>query len=432
MENKIQIPPKVEKITVEACRYLLAGVFIFSGYVKALDPWGVIYKNLDYFEALGLSFFDFIAVPFAFFLSALEFAMGICLLLGIYRRINSWLFLLFMLFMTPFTLYLAITNPVTDCGCFGEAVIISNWQTFFKNVILLLVAVVVFFGYKRMTPFFSSKSRVLAMVWIWLFILGFSIHCYRYLPILDFRPYKIGADIPALMEIPEDAEHDVYESVLVYAKDGKNQEFTLENYPKDDDSWTFVDSRNKLIKKGYEPPVHDFVILTEDDEDITDMVLENSSYTFLLVAYKLNKANDSNVNKINNIYDYATEHGYDFYALTSSLPDVIQEWQEDTGAEYPFCTMDEITLKTIIRSNPGLVLMKEGIIINKWPFRRLPDMSSLNEPLEDSTLGQIPVNHSVRNVILSALILLIPLVTLFLLDFFRYRKREKKFHKTNK
>jgi Predicted membrane protein len=422
MANKIQIPGKLEKIIVEICRYLLAGVFLFSGYVKAVDPWGVVYKNLDYFEALGLTFFNFSAIPFAFFLFALEFALGICLLLGIYRRFSSVLILLFMLFMTPFTLYLAITNPVTDCGCFGEAWVITNWQTFSKNVVLLLAALIVFLRYKRMTPFFSRKSESLALLWSGIFILGFSFYCFLYLPTLDFRPYKKGAYLPELMEIPDDAEMDIYETTLVYSKDGKTEEFTIENYPKNDPSWTFVDSRNKLIKKGYEPPIHDFVILTEDGDEITDLVLENPSYTFLLIAHKLEKTSDSNVDKINEIYDYARDYGYDFFALTSSLPNTIREWKENTGAEYPFCSMDDITLKTIIRSNPGLVLLKEGTVINKWANRKLPDSNQLDQPLEDSTLGQIPPDHSVRSILISGLILFLPLIALWLFDFFRYKR----------
>jgi len=423
MASKIRIPEKLGKITVEVCRYLLAGTFLFSGYVKAVDPWGVAYKNQDYFDAFGLTFLDFLAIPSSFFLIAFEFVLGVCLLLGIYRRFSTILVLLFMLFMTPLTLYLAIANPVSDCGCFGEALVITNWQTFSKNIVLLLASLIVFLGYKRMSPFFSRKSESLALLWSCLFIVGFSLYCFLYLPTLDFRPYKKGAHLPSLIEIPDDAEPDVYEYTLIYSKDGKEQEFTLENYPKNDDSWTYVDTRSKQIKKGYEPPVSDFMIFSEDEEDITSQILENSSYTFLLVAHKLEKASDSNVEKINDAYDYARKYGYDFYTLTSSLPDAIQEWKENTGAEYPFCMMDDITLKTIIRSNPGLVLMKEGTIINKWANRRLPDFSRLDQSLEDSSLGQVPPNHSMRSVFVSGLILFLPLVLLCLFDFYRHKRK---------
>lgn len=423
MANKIQIPDKYKKIIVEICRVLLGIVFVFSGFVKAVDPLGFTYKISDYLAAFGLSSLDFFALPASFFLSALEFVLGVCLLLGVYRRFHSILILLFMLFMTPLTLYLAIANPVTDCGCFGDAIVISNWQTFFKNVIFLAAAIIVFLWYKLMTPLYTYKSISLAALWTWLFILGVSFYCYTYLPILDFRPYKIGNSITKLMEIPDGAGQDVYESVLIYEKDGVSQEFTLENYPKDDNTWTFVDSKSKLIKKGYEPPIHDFVIVNEYDEEITDDILYDPNYTFLLISYKLEKADDSDVDKINEIYDYSKANDYSFYALTSSLPDKIREWTENTGAEYPFCTMDEIALKTIIRSNPGLMLLKEGTVINKWPHKKIPGEKFLDQRLEDSELGQIPKNRDARNVLLLAFILLLPLLALGLFDYFHYRKK---------
>jgi hypothetical protein len=174
------------------------------------------------------------------------------------------------------------------------------------------------------------------------------------------------------MKIPEGAETDVYETTFIYAKDGVEQAFTIDNYPKEDSGWSFVDSKSKLIKKGYEPPVHDFVITTEQGDDITDEILADENYTFLLIAHKLEKANDSHIDKINEIYDYAKQHGYNFICLTASIPSEIQRWKENTGAEYPFCTMDDITLKTIIRSNPGLLLIKKGTVLNKWPNGRIP------------------------------------------------------------
>lgn len=424
MVSKIQIPDKGQTVAVEICRFLLAGVFLFSGYVKAIDPWGTVYKNLDYFEAFGLGFFGFLALPFAFFLFSFEFLLGAGLLFGIYRKACTFLTLVFMLFMTPLTLYLAIADPVSDCGCFGEALIISNWETFAKNVVLLSAAFVVFRGYKRIYPLYSPKSKSLSMLWSVLFILGFSYYTFRYLPVMDFRPYKVGANLPELMETPEDAEVDEYETILFYSKDGETKEFTMENYPRNDDSWTFVDSQTKLIKKGYEPPIHDFVILTDDDEDITDVILENPSYTFLLISHKLEKASEAHVDDINEIFDYAQEFDYDFYALTASLPEKIQEWRENTGAEYPFGTMDEIALKTVIRSNPGLVLMKDGTIINKWAEGNLPDPSQLNELLENLSLGQIPPDYSIRKVLISGLIFFLPLITLFLFDYF-VRKKKK-------
>ena len=417
-----QIPDNFKKIITEICRVFLGCVFVFSGFVKAVDPLGFTYKITDYLTAFGLNALEFFALPVSIFLAALEFTLGLCLLLGIYRRLHTILILLFMLVMTPLTLYLAIANPVSDCGCFGDAWIISNWQTFFKNLFLLAAAIVVFCWYKRITPLYTYKSYSLAILWVWIFILSVSFYCYSYLPILDFRPYKTGNNIPELREIPEDAEPDVH--VLVYEKDGKTKEFTLEDYPRGDDSWTFVDT--KLKKKGYEPPISDFVVVDELEENITDAILEYPGYTFLLISYDLEKADDSNVDKINEIYDYARLHDYPFYALTGSSSEKIREWQENTGAEYPFCTMDQIELKTIIRSNPGLMLMKEGTIINKWPKNKLPEESLLQQNLDDSPLGQIPPNKDAKKVLLLALICGLPLIALGINDYFRFRKTTEK------
>ncbi|MDR1437379.1 MAG: DoxX family protein [Candidatus Symbiothrix sp.] len=412
----MNIPEQTKKITVEFCRAFLGLVFVFSGFVKAVDPLGSAYKNQDYLSAFGLNLFDFSALPLAFIQIAVEFAMGVCLLLGIFRRFHSILFLAFMCVMTPLTLYLALENPVTDCGCFGDALIITNWQTFYKNIFLLAAALVVFFGYRQITSFYSRKSKFPVFFFAYAFILGVSFYCYTFLPILDFRPYKIGAHIPELMSIPEGAPEDEFETALVYSKDGAEREFSIKDYPKGDSSWMYVDTRVKLIKKGYEPPIHDFVITTGEGDDITEDVLANPSYTFLLIAHKLEKATDLRIDRINEIYDYSLRNNYGFYCLTSSSPDKIKEWKENTGAEYPVCTMDDIALKTIIRSNPGLLLMKEGQIINKWPDLRIPDESALEKPLEDSGWGQIPSNHDGRNILLLTTVFIFLLLAIYLFD----------------
>jgi uncharacterized membrane protein YphA (DoxX/SURF4 family) len=417
---------KWKKILTEFCRIILGVVFVFSGFVKAVDPLGSTYKIIEYFSAFGLDLLNFSATPIAFIQAAIEFAVGVCLLLGVRRRFHAILALLIMIFMTPLTFYLAITNPVTDCGCFGDALVLTNWQTFLKNLVLLAAAIILYLYPGKITPFFTKKSYALVMLWIYLFVVGVSVYCYIYLPIFDFRPYKVGANIPELMRIPEDAEHPVYETTLIYSKDKVQKEFTIENYPKDDESWIFIDSETALIKKGYEPPIHDFSISNEEKYDITNEVLSDTSYTFLLIAHNLEKAKDTNVDKINEVYDYSQRQGYEFYALTSSTSQTIQEWIKNTGAEYPFCTMDDVPLKTIIRSNPGLLLLKGGTIVNKWPNSRLPDVSKLNKPLQETGSGVVSKRHNVRSLTLLILILFTPLSVIFVFDFFYYRKKLKK------
>ena len=357
----------VGKVWVNLCRFLLGALFIFSGFVKAVDPLGFFYKIQDYLTAFGMiSWFpSYAPLLVGIVLSAIEFSVGVFLFLGIRRKVASALALLLMVVMTPLTLYLALANPVSDCGCFGDAWILTNWQTFGKNVVLLVAAVSVFKWQDLLVRFITPKMEWMISMYTFLFVFALSFYCLENLPILDFRPYRIGANIKAGMEIPEGAKPSVFESRFILEKGGKRQEFTLDNYP--DSTWTFVESRTILKEKGYEPPIHDFSMMSLDTwEDITDSVLSDKGYTFLLVAHRIEGADDSNIDLINEIYDYSVEHGYGFYALTSSPEDEIELWRDKTGAEYPFCQTDDITLKTIIRSNPGLLLVQTIGYVLLW------------------------------------------------------------------
>lgn len=377
------------KVWVNICRFVLAVVFIFSGFVKAIDPFGSFYKIQDYLTAFNLiSWFPgYWPLLFVVLLAAIEFCAGIYLFLGIRRKISSTLAFLLMLVMTPLTFYLALADPVSDCGCFGDALVLTNWQTFGKNVVLLVAAVTVFRQWREITRFITLKMEWIFSMYTILFVFALSAYCLRNLPLLDFRPYKIGTNIKAGMEIPEGAKLSVLETTFVMEKDGTRKEFTLDNYP--DSTWTFVETRTIVKEKGYEPPIHDFAMQSlTSGTDITDSVLTSRGYTFLLVAHRIEEADDSNIDLINEIYDYSVEHGYGFYALTSSPEDAIALWCDRTGAEYPFCQMDDITLKTIIRSNPGLLLIKDGTILNKWSDSQLPDEYVLTDSLDKLELGR--------------------------------------------
>lgn len=417
----------IEKIGVNACRFLLGVTFIFSGFVKAVDPLGSFYKIQDYVTAFGMAEWipAFVLLLFGIILASLEFSIGIFLFLGIRRLIASLLAMVLMIVMTPLTFYLAIANPVSDCGCFGDAWVLTNWQTFGKNVVLLAAAVIVFRRYKQIVRFITAKMEWLVSMYTLFFVFVLSFYCLANLPILDFRPYKIGTDIKAGMEIPEDAKPSVFETYFILEKDGKQKEFTLDNYP--DSTWTFVEARTVLKEKGYEPPIHDFSLVElSTGEDITDSVLAYNGYTFLLVAHRIEEADDGNIDLINEIYDYSVEHGYKFYALTSSSEEAIEEWCDQTGAEYPFGQMDDITLKTIIRSNPGLLLLKDGIILNKWADNQIPDEYVLTDALDKLELGkQKPVNewHTIGYVLLW---FVIPLLLVIAVDILVVKRRMKK------
>ncbi|NDV57828.1 BT_3928 family protein [Bacteroides sp. 519] len=408
---------KLKTIWVNLCRFLLAGVFIFSGFVKAVDPLGFTYKIEDYLQAFGLLAWvpSFAPVVAAVALSTLEFVLGVLLFFGIRQKPTTTLILLFMLVMTPLTLYLAITDPVTDCGCFGDAWILTNWETFGKNVLLLIAALSVFIWKDCIIRFVSEKSEWLISLYTIVFTVILSLYCLNRLPILDFRPYKIGNNIWEEMNIPEGAEKSVIETVFVLEKDGKTEEFTLDNYP--DSTWTFKETKTKILKKGYEPAIKDFSMLSlETGENIELEVLTDEGYNFLLVAHRIEQADDSNIDLINEIYDYSIENGYGFYCLTSS-PDIeIEQWKDKTGAEYPFCLVDDITLKTIIRSNPGLMLIKGGTILNKWDDSSLPNEYMLTAPLDKISLGEQKQQSDTHTIFIVLLWFIIPYFIVLTID----------------
>ncbi|MBO5974456.1 MAG: DoxX family protein [Paludibacteraceae bacterium] len=363
------------------CQIILGISFAFSGFVKAIDPLGSTYKIEDYLTAFGPFFehFAFLAFPLSVLLAAVEFTMGVNFLLGANVRLTKWIALFFMLVMTPLTLYIALENPVTDCGCFGDAIVLSNWATFWKNIGFSLLVLLLF-----VLPSFSKNIYFNYQKWIITSVafsasVLISIYCLRHLPIIDFRPYKIGTDIVKSMEVPEGAKSDVYETTFIYAKDGVEKEFTLANFPDENDGWVFIEQKTTLIEKGYEPPIHDFSIVNAMGDDITYEVLEKEGFTFLLIAYDVNKAEHKFNEKIASINQLAQYGDIDFYALTASVDEDIEKYSELANATYEWCKTDPITLKTIIRANPGLVLIKDGIIIGKWNSRDIPSAKEMQE-----------------------------------------------------
>lgn len=411
---------------VNSCRFLLAGVFIFSGFVKVIDPLGVQYKIEEYLTAFGLSAWSLAPIPLftALALSVLEFVAGIFLLLGIRRITASVTALGLMTFMTLLSLYTYSTGAVADCGCFGDALKLSPGQTFFKNLLLLPAAYVVFRKRRLVFRFFTPATEWILSPYTIFFAVVLSLFCLRYLPLIDFRPYHIGVNIPNAMSIPPGKKPTVYETHFILEKDGKQATFSLDNYP--DSTWTFVTSRTAVKEPGYEPPIQDFSItLLSSGEDITDEVLTHTGYSFLLIAHRIEEANDGNIDLINEIYDYSVDHGYPFYAITSSPDSLIAQWQEQTGAEYPFAYADDTTLKTIIRSNPGLVLLKNGTILNKWSEKQLPNEYQLSAPLDQLPLGKV---HSVDNrqaIYMACAWYVLPLLLILAVDLLFIRRRRK-------
>ena len=363
-------------ILASISRTLLGLVFIFSGAVKAIDPLGTVYKIEDYLKAFGGFFTELLpmAEVAAWGLIILELLLGVCMVLNVRTQWTSWISLIFYLVMTPLTLYIALTDPVSDCGCFGDAVVLTNWQTFSKNVVLITLAIILVALCKHTRQLWSNWMEVVLATLTIIAAIVFMTWTRLHLPVKDFRPYKIGNHLPTLMEYPEDAEPDVYEYSFVYEKDGVEQTFTLDNYPKGDSTWTFVRSNSKLIKKGYEPPIHDFEIINAEGEDLTWDILESEEPITLVVMYDLAKADKKQMKKVEALLgDEAMRQEGDeagVYILTGSGTDEIINF----SLEYPalsdcICTCDPVTLKTIVRANPGAIVVQNGIVIDKYNLR---------------------------------------------------------------
>jgi uncharacterized membrane protein YphA (DoxX/SURF4 family) len=401
-------------VTINALRFALALVFAFSGFVKAVDPMGTVYKMADYADAFGLTMHPWMLLLGAWLLIIVEYVMGVALFFGLYRRFYLWLMIAFLGVMTPLTLVLALTNPVSDCGCFGDALVLTNWQTFGKNVVLLLMAIVVLRCHKRIWRVISERTQWLIFVYALVAIAVFMRYNMRHLPVLDFRPYAIGTNLIEGMTIPEDAPQDEYETLFVLEKDGEQRTFTFDDYP--DSTWTFVKRESRLVRQGYVPPIADFHLSTLEGEDVTWEVLDYPGYTFLVVSHELRRANEGMLDVINDLYDYAKVGGHQFYMLTSSNAQSIAQWTERTGASYPYLNADDILLKTMVRANPGLTVLKESTIVGKWSAIDMPRDEQLSVRIEDNAALTVSSHETAARRVATVFWMLFPLLLLVAID----------------
>jgi hypothetical protein len=379
---------------------------MFSGAVKAVDPLGSAYKFNDYFQAFDLQFLQPFSLLLAIILFTAEFIAGFSVLSGYRQKTGISGVMLLMMIFTPLTLVLAITNPVSDCGCFGDAIHLTNWQTFWKNIVLLVPAIIIFSGRNKIIEIFAPAKEWLIILTIIILFVIFSILNLRYLQLFDFLPYRINANIPEKMKIPEDKPADEYSTTFIYEKDGVMQEFSLENYPADDSSWVFVDQKSVLVKKGYQPPIHDFIISTPDGSDLTEEILSDPGYSILMISQKLKDADPEDLKRGFELGVQCMMAGIGFYIVTASSSDEMLQY---AGNGFTFHTGDETTLKTIIRSNPGYVLLKEGNILGKWSSATLPPKDQFYNNMSDEHIERINNKSPVLiiySLFLSAVLLL--------------------------
>lgn len=412
---------RLVNIVLTAARILFGITFVFSGFVKAVDPIGFAYKIEDYLIAFQLIPFIPLALTFAVTLILVELLLGVFILLGLYRKLSTAMGVLFMAVMTPMTLYIALKNPVEDCGCFGDALVISNWDTFYKNIVLVLLAVLLLVYHKRIKPLFTNKSKGLVVGFVFLFSLLFCLYNIFYLPIMDFRPYKVGVNIAEQME-NDVSNGDVYENIYIYEKDGVEEEFTEDNFPWEDSTWTFVDYQSKLIKEGEKPLIDEFYITAyaKDDAgafvkggDITDDILTNKVVLFV-VSLSLDDAREKGMKQIIALADYAADNDIELLVATSSEAAAIEQWHREWGnPKVGYGLMDELTLKTIVRSNPGLLLLSGGTIVGKWSSRRLPNQRQLEGMVVKLKAEEksLPINNnSTASLLIICAIFVIPLL----------------------
>jgi uncharacterized membrane protein YphA (DoxX/SURF4 family) len=399
------------KPLITISRFITGLVFIFSGAVKAIDPLGSAYKFGDYFQAFNLGFLQFSALPLAVVLCTIEFLAGFSLITGYRIRTGIWAVMIMMLIFTPLTFVLALTNPVSDCGCFGDAIHLTNWQTFFKNIVLLVFALVLLKYRKEIRIKYRAITEWLIISGMGVIMIGFAWFNLRYLPVLDFLPYTTGTYIPDKMVVPEGKPVDKYETTFIYEKDGVKKEFTLDNYPADDTTWVFVDQKSVLVQKGYQPPINQLNIISVNNDDLTDQILSDEMYSLLMISPKLEEAGVDKLRKGFELGFHCMEQGIPFYILSASGSNYLKTF--DNGLL--FCSVDDITLKTMVRSNPGYILLKNGTIVGKWSWRTLPDNNWFTGNMERKQMEMMNNRTGVFTVIILILALALGILLLQLL-----------------
>ena len=354
------------KFITHIVRVIVAATFIFSGFVKLIDPLGSAYKFQEYFGAdvLNMEFLIPYALPFSIILILAEIVLGVKLLVGFKPKITVWSLFVIILIFLFLTWYSAYYDKVTDCGCFGDAITLTPWETFYKNIILVGMIFFLLFNTERISPVFGKTFAM------WLSFVSFFIFLYItyyvlvHLPIIDFRAYSVGTNIPEGMIVPEGAKAAVYEDTWIYNVQGEDREFSTEEKPWNIEGSTFVDRKTKLIEKGYEPPIHDFT-MEKGDVDFTDFLMQKEKL-MLVVMYNLMKVDKEALVKVKGITTTAMQEGYDVYAFSASNQSDFDLIKKEYELDFDLLFCDETTLKTIVRANPGIVTLSKGTITGKW------------------------------------------------------------------
>lgn len=423
--QKIQVPVW-QRFLSNVSRFLLAFTFVFSGFIKANDPYGTAYKIQDYVVSFGLDTFPMITLLVAAVILALiEFSLGIQLLVGISRKQVSFLTFLFMLVMTLLTVYIYLFDPVSDCGCFGDVIILSNGETLLKNIVLLSAAIIYLKYSEQTIRLMGPNTQWLISLFGTTYILTFGMYTMRSLPIFDFRPYKIGTDLRVSMEHGQE-----YDTRIIYSRGDEVLELSIDD-DDPDSTWTYVETRTTPIGNATDRPNMMVTDLATDD-DVTDDIVYADGYTFIVTIPDLQDADESCIDLINEIHEYSLKNRYGFYCLTASADSLSQAyWSDHTGAEYGYYISDERELKTMVRSIPGVLLLKDGVIINKWSSSDIPDEYVLTDRLENLSIGELRTEDTRKKMLSVLIYFLFPLMIVFIADrigsgFAFYRELKRK------
>lgn len=414
-------------------RILTGATFIFSGFVKAIDPWGTLYKLTDYMGALHLPVYRNILIVATFALCAYEFTIGVFLLLGCFRKSAPWLAALLMGVMLPLTLWIAIKNPVEDCGCFGDAFIIGNWTTFWKNVVLCCLI-----GWLIK---FNSSCRCLISIpvqWLGLlltisYIVAISMVGYLYQPLIDFRPYKVGENL--IDDATENGDEKTGEKIsFIYSKDGEEKRFGLDDeLPDEESGWVFVRREtdpqiNITVKSGTTSPSvngkdteRNFRIWDDGGEsDVTEEVMTGNDKILLLMMPDLKDVSIATTWQINSLYTWAEEHNIEFIGIVNGSEEAIANWRDLSLADYPIYTADDTQIKMVARGNPAVVYINDGKIVWKSTLRALGITDFQSSEASDTPEAFARDNKSILFNITGVYLILIALLVFF--SFIPYRR----------
>ena len=371
-------------------RLTVGGVFVFSGFTKGVDPWGACYKITDYLTAWGMHQWTGTALFCAVALAALEFTLGIVIVVGAYRRSAPWIALFLLLVMTPITLWLAVTGAVPDCGCFGDALHLSNWATFGKNVLLLLGVIYLLLFNTSVRGIYGPAVHWMVMAVSFAFVMAVAYYGYFTQPLIDYRPYPVGTRLVSQAAASTDDEGEGEEDfIFIYSKDGVEHKFTIDSLPDEDDGWEYVTRyhakrpRGKIIVQDGSNQSN-IAIMDSDGNDVTIDVLGDSRRTLLFLFPHLDEVGVVNSYALNEMTEAALVNDAQVVALTPATADEIEQWQDMSMADYPIYNMDDSELKMVARGNPAVVYVEDGVI--KWK-RTLSSLDSVEQPIELSALG---------------------------------------------